>query len=459
MYDSRLGQLATEKNLFNLTVLIMFLMPVSELITDICCNFSGNISPSVFQPVIFGFYGVAGTAAVLLFKSVELTDKKATKNWYAADVFYLVFVFFMILSAVFSKNPGVYSNGDVFVGENPLHFLAYFALFFSGSRIKLPEYRVKLVKSFLVITALQGIIAFFQTFNIEIAYCLLIRHDRAAYGLTQNSNYFGGLSVFLLACITGAFLFSEKIFRKKAFRYLMPILAGLVFYTMMGSRARLAWIGFAAMVLFYVVSGIVMLKGAVSKDALKSYFIRLAAILTVFAAVFAITHLFTNFWSEEIQRTQAEIDGTVDAGLGSDRLINWKYGLESIPHHWATGIGLDNYTEVFFENPNWSEGTYYQAKAHNEYLHILATQGVFAFTAYMFILFRTVVITVKRIFKGGNGDMQALDWMLLGMAVTYAAQASLNCGVINVAMYFWLTLGLLNPVERPLNCLKRKISK
>jgi len=459
MRDTRLGQLATEKNLLNLTVLIMLLMPLSEIVTDVLVNFSEYVFPSVFQPILFGLYGVVGTLAVLLFKSVELTDKKTAKNWYAADVFYLIFVFFMILSAVFSKNPGVYSDGDPFVGEKPVHFLAYFALFFSGSRIKSSDSRKKLVTAFLAISAIQGAVAFFQTFNIEIAYCLLIRHDRAAYGLTQNSNYYGGLSVFLLACITGAFLFCEKICKQKAFRYLLPFLAGLVFYTMMGSRARLAWIGFAAMVLFYVVSGVVMLKGAVSKEVLKRYFIRLAVIFAVFAAVFVLTHLFTNFWSEEIQRTQAEIDGTVDAGLGSDRLLNWKYGLESIPKHWVTGIGLDNYTEVFFENPNWVKGAYYQAKAHNEYLHVMATQGVFAFAAYMFILFRTILVSIRKIFKGGDDTVQALDWVFLGMAVTYAAQASLNCGVINVAMYFWLTIGLLNPCDRPLSRLGSKNRK
>ena len=456
MSDTRIGQLATEKNLFNLTVLIMLFMPLSEIVTDILCDFSEFIFPSVFQPIIFGIYGVVGTVAVLLFKSVELTDRKTPKKWYAADLFYLVFVFFMILSAVFSKNPGVYSDGDPFVGENPAHFLAYFALFFSGSRIKSSDSRRKLVTAFLAISAIQGVIAFFQTFNIEIAYCLLIRHDRAAYGLTQNSNYYGGLSVFLLACVTGAFLFCERICNHKALRYVLPFLAGLVFYTMMGSRARLAWIGFAAMILFYVVSGIVMLKGAVSKEVLKRYFIRLAVIFAVFAAVFAVTHLFTDFWSEEIYRTQSEIDGTYEAGLGSDRLLNWKYGLESIPHHWATGIGLDNYTEVFFENPNWVKGAYYQAKAHNEYLHIMATQGVFAFAAYMFILFRTIVISIKKIFKGGDETLQVLDWVFLGMAVTYAAQASLNCGVINVAMYFWLTMGILNPCDQPLFRLVKK---
>ena len=451
MYDTRLGQLATEKNLFMLTVLIMLLMPLSEIVTDILCNFSEFIFPSVFQPILFGFYGIIGTLAVLLFKSVELTDKRKAGNWYWADVFYLIFVFFMIISAVFSKNPGVYSDGDVFVGENPLHFLAYFALFFSGSRIKSAEYRKKLVMVLLAISLIQGVVAFFQTFNIEIAYCLLVRHDRAAYGLTQNSNYYGGLSVFLLAGITGTYLFCEKICKHKAFRYLLPVLAGLVFYTMMGSRARLAWIGFGVMVLFYIVSGLVMLKGKVSREVLKRFFIRTAVILAVFAAVFAVTHFTTNFFSEEIQRTQAEIDGTVDAGLGSDRLLNWKYGLESIPHHWVTGIGLDNYTEVFFENPNWTKGSYYMAKAHNEYLHVLATQGVFAFIAYVFILFRTIVISVKKVFCGGDDTVQALDWVFLGMLVTYAAQASLNCGVINVAMYCWLTAGLLNPCDSPLN--------
>ena len=457
MEMSRLRHLASEKTLFDLTVLIMLLMPLSEVVTDILCNYSDVIFPSVFQPVILRLFGYLGTALVLLYKTCELTGPKSGRAWYAADVFYLVLVLFMALSAVFSVNFGVFSDGDVFVGETPAHFLAYFALFFFGSRIKSSEYRKKLIYAFLLIAAVQSVIAFFQTFNIEIAYCLLIRHDRAAYGLTQNSNYYGGLAVFLLACSSGAYLFSDKLFRSKAFLFILPVFSGFVFYSMMGSRARLAWIGFGVMMLFYLISGLVMLKGNIDKALLKKFFIRFAVLCAVFAAVFALTHLLTDFVSEEVERTQMEVEGKLDSGIGSDRLVVWKYGLQSIPHHWPTGIGLDNYTRAFFENPAYKTGDFYQAKAHNEYLHLLVTQGVFAFAFYVFVLIRAAVIAVRKVFKGGDEESQILTWIFLGMFITYAAQASLNCSVINVAMYFWLVLGLLDTCDRPLNFLfKRK---
>ncbi len=444
----RLKRFVSEKSLFTLTAALMLLMPFAEIITDIIARYTRDIVPSMFQPVILSLFGVLGTIMVVLLKISE-------RKWYFADICYLVLVVFMTLSAVFSVNPGLYSNGDVIVGETPYHFLAYYSLFIFGSRIVSDGYRKKLVMIFILIAAVHSVIAFFQTFNIEIAYCILLRHDRAAYGLTQNSNYYGGISVFFTALTSGCYLFVEKLYKSKIWRFVLPVFSGFLFYTMMGSRARLAWIGFAAMILFYLVSGLVMLKGNIEKDVLKRFFIRFAILIAVFAAVFAITHITTNFVSEEVERTQWEIEGKVDNGLGSDRLLNWEYGLESFKKHWVTGIGLDNYSEVFFENPKYVEGTYFQAKAHNEYLHIMCTQGIFAIAAYLFILFRTLVIAVKRVYKGGNETSQALTWVFLAMFVTYAAQASLNSSVINVAMYFWIVFGLLNQCGRPIEISRK----
>lgn len=445
----RLKRFVSEKSLFNLTATIMILMPFAEIITDIFAKYRKDIVPSMFQPVILSLFGVLGTIIVLLCKIDE-------KKWYFVDVCYLALVLFMVLSAIFSVNPGVYSNNDVLVGETPYHFLAYFSLFFFGTRISSDKYRIKIVIIFILIAAVQSVFAFFQTFNIEVAYCLLLRHDRAAYGLTQNSNYYGGLSVFFIALTSGCFLFVERLFKLKIWRFILPALSGLLFYTMMGSRARLAWLGFAAMILFYLVSGLVMLKGNIEKQVMKRFFIRFAVLMVVFAAFFAITHITTNFVNEEIQRTQWEIEGKLNNGLGSDRLLNWKYGLESFRKHWITGIGLDNYIQVFFENPKYVEGTYFQAKAHNEYLHIMCTQGIFAIVAYLFILFRTLVIAVRGVFRGGDETSQVLTWVFLSMFVAYAAQAFLNSSVINVAMYFWIVLGILNPCGSPLRFSLKK---
>lgn len=425
-------------------------MPVSEIVTQILANHYDYILPSCFQPIIFGAFGIAGTLVVIIIKTIELTSSDGQGGWYLEDFFYLMLVFFMVISAVFSVNPGVYSIGRPFVCETPSHFLGYFFMFFAGTRIKSPEYRRRLLAVLLLVEAIHGVVAFLQTFDIEIAYCLLTRHPGAAYGLTMNSNFYGSLSVFMLAGVSGAFLFADEFSKSKFVKILLALFAGFVFYTMMGSRARLALVGFAVMVLFYVVSGLVMLKGNIDRAVLKRYFIRLLILLAVFAAVFAVTHLLTDYVSEEIQRTQMEVEGKLDNGIGSDRLLLWKCGLQTVPRHWATGIGLDNFPQVFYELYGNVELPFFRNNAHNEFIQVLVTQGVFASLGYIFIYVRTAVINVRRIFGGDEEKSRALYWVFLGMFVTYAAQSFFSVSVISVAPCFWLVLGILNTCGKPM---------
>ena len=147
-----------------------------------------------------------------------------------------------------------------------------------------------------------------------------------------------------------------------------------------------------------------------------------------------------------------EVDGIYDCGIGSDRLLLWQCGLESVPRHWATGIGLDNYMQVFYEKYAGVEKDFFRAKAHNEFIHTLVTQGVFAFAFYMIIYIRTLVINVKKIFRFDNETTGFLRWLLLAMFITYLAQSFFNTSVRSVAPYFWLVFGLLNFCGEPLNC-------
>ena len=459
MEISGVRRFASEKTLFFLTSGILLLMPAVEIITEICCNYSRYLLPSFFQPFLFGAYGILGTIVAVSYKSVELRDHETGGKWYHADLFYLLFVFFMVISAVFSTNPGQYAFGYIFVSENPAHFLGYFFMFFAGARIKSSEYRKRLLTVFLIVEAVHGVFAFFQTFDIVLTFSLLMRHSGAAYGLLLNSNHYGGFSVFMLACVSGAFLFSEIFSDKKVFKTVTAAFAGFVFYTMMGSRARLAWLGFAAMLFFYLVSGLVMFKSDIDRAVLKRYFIRFLILCVVFAAVFAVTHMFTDFVSEEVQRTQMEVEGKLDNGIGSDRLLVWQCGLESVPRHWATGIGLDNYQQVFYEKYGNVFYKFYVDEAHNELLHVLVTQGVFAFVLYLSVYVRTIVMNVRKIFNGEDERSRSLNWIILAMFVTYLAQSMLSVSITNVAPHFWLVLGLLNTCDSPLNPLNKHIKK
>ena len=457
METTGIRRFASEKMLFFLAAQIMLLMPACEIVAEIMSHYSKKITPSIFHPFFFFLFGIIGTAAAVFYKYCELTAPETRGKWYPEDIFYLLMVFFMVISAVFSVNPGLYAGGYFLNSENPADFLGYFSLFYAGTKIKSPEYRKKLIVVLLIVEAAHGVFAFLQTFDIHLAYSLLTWHSGAAYGLTPNSNYYGGLAVFMLACVSGTFLFSELFGAKKYLQILSGVFAGFVFYTMMGSRARLVWPGFAVMMVFYLASGLVMIKSGIDRAKLKRYFIRFLILCAVFAVVFAAAHLFTDYVSEEIYRTQMEVEGVYDSGIGSDRLLLWQCGLESVPKHWATGIGLDNYRQVFFEKYGDVEYAFFRAKAHNEFIQTLVTQGVFAFAFYMFVYIRTGVINVKKIFKGDDDKARSLSWLLLAMFITYLAQSFFNTSVRSVAPYFWMVLGLLNTCDRPIDLsFKRK---
>ena len=51
---------------------------------------------------------------------------------------------------------------------------------------------------------------------------------------------------------------------------IFSFLSGFIFYSMMGSRARLVWFGFLPMMIFYLLSGLVMLKGNIDKKILST---------------------------------------------------------------------------------------------------------------------------------------------------------------------------------------------
>ena len=95
----------------------------------------------------------------------------------------------------------------------------------------------------------------------------------------------------------------------------------------------------------------------------------------------------------------------------------------------------------FVKNTVW-----YQDKGHNEYIHILVTQGVPALINYLFLLIFALVTAVKNIVRMEDRKQQILTWIFLSMFTGYAVQALVNSSVINTAMYFWITIGMVMPV-------------
>ncbi len=457
-----LAKLSSDKVFCYISMALLLFLPVAEIITEVLIKAKVKIPnmrlyPSYFQPYIVGLFGGILALAVILNIVSRIVNGKF--KLFAADIFFFTLFLFMMLSCIFSVNPGVFAGGSRFYCERPEIFLCYFCLYFAGSMISDPKLRKKLLTAYVIVALIQGVVAFLQTFRIDICYCLFASNrvsNTTPYGLLQNTNFYGTLSCLLTAVTSGLFIFSSKLGRSKVFKWAMLALSLLMFYTMIASQARLAWIGTAAMIFTYIVSLIVMRKSNMDKKSLKQITTDFIILIAGYIVIIIIALLFTTYITSRVNRITEDTVGKVgDDGFGNGRGRIWKAALSSVPNHWVTGIGLDNLAEAFREQPGWQPGDYVQDKGHNEYLHTLATQGVFALINYLAMLIYSAVSAVKAVFSEKDDVKRCIIWLLLGAFAAYAGQALLSSSVMNVAVYFWPVAGLLAQRTKPVSFKKK----
>jgi len=431
----------SEKFYYYYILTLMVSVPVFELITELMGY------PFESQPIIIELYGYIGVFGIVLY----FLNKEENKQYYLSDIFYGLLVFFAIIALVFSKNITESYVGRYY-DEKPWHFMAYFALMFAGTMINNDKYRKNILFTYCGVSVIQGIVALFQSFGFRITDCFYDpewhRNENLCFGLTQHNNWFAGLSTIFAAAAIGLFIFSPK---SKKISYAYLVLAALSIYVSFGTSARIAWVGNAMVVIFYIISLIVGAKKGILGNNAKSYFISFAIIIIVYGAMLALGAVFHNIFDNAINDFSREIGAGFDE-FGTKRGYIWRYGLESVPSNWLTGVGLDNYKYVFTSNPKWSEGMFSQAKGHNEYLHTLVTQGVFAALNYISLLIYSFFTGVKNVIKSKDDNHRFITWIFLGMFIGYAAQAFFNSSVINTVIYFWIVVGMTIPksTQKPL---------
>ena len=457
-----IATIASDKVLCYISMVLLVALPVVELVTEILKSTKLKAFrtwyPSCHQPYVVGIFGIILTLFVILsFIGRAMAGKF---RFYIADVFYFTLMAFMLISMFFSQNFCVFAEGQKYYMEHPTHFLCYYGLFYAGSMIEDTKLRRNVLITYVIVAFIQGVVAFLQTRGFEISYCLF-EADRpgytATYGLLQNTNFYGTLSCVLTAATSGLFIMSSKIFKKAAVKWAIFALAILMFYTMIASMARLAWLGMGAMILMYIISFVIMRKGAIDNDSLRQIVIDFLTLIIGFIVVIILNIILESSITDKLEQTSedvAEITETGNVNIGNGRDDIWRAALSSVPRHWATGIGLDNLTAAFREQPGWQKGMYVQAKGHCEYIHTLATQGVFALINYVALLLYATVSTVKGIVHEKNDVKRSFLWIFFGVFVAYISQALVSSSVMNVAPYFWIILGLVTPRIKPISFKK-----
>ncbi len=440
---SKLNKYLDDKFYFFYIVSCMIIIPVSEFVSEIIFEYI-----YFSQPFFLSVYGYVGICMILISIYTKYTEHKSF-HW--SDVFTTTLLMFTAISLAFSSKIFISINVGNLMIEEPSHFLAYYSLMFSAFQIKSDKYRKYILYIFLFLSLFNGIIGILQTFDIRL---LPHRSDPEnrdqVYGLTQNRNYFGGLSVLFVGAISGLYIYNLK--KQKIYNSLIIILYIIAFYCSINTFSRLAWVGDVGIFIFLIVSILVMLRKTSKKKIYISMLKRWALIILISFFVVFFSILKTGAIIEKVEEIGKEIESSDFNKIGSYRGYIWRCCLESVPRHWLTGTGLSNIITCFEEHEELyklkEEDIFRSYRAHNEYVHILTTQGVLSLLNYMLLLIFSIRCAVIRIIYTENENDRLITWVCLTMFSGYLIQGLFNSSVINVAMYFWIVVGLMNPNDR-----------
>ena len=429
--------ITSEKFFFYYLIFVMISLPVTEFLDEKHSNIF------VSQPIIVEVAGYVGVFAFL----VHFLKHQDIK-YYLTDVLYLLLFTFSLLSALFTQNRNATWFG-FYYDEWLSNFMGYFSLMLAGTMIQQKQMRKNILCAFVIVTIIQATAGTLQTFGIYQMECMYdperVMPERISYGLIQHVNWYGGLCVLLFACSAGIYLFTSN----KAVRNILYVLSIFCFYTLISAESRLAWAGIIAFIVFIVFSMIVMRSKGYDKQKLKSILIRFIILLIGMIAVIAVCILVFGRILERIERSTYELteennrEGLTNLeNFGTRRGLIWKQGLKAFAKHWAFGIGLDNYRDAFLKDPDYHDA-WTQGKGHNEYIHYLVTQGIFQLITYLTLLVYAAKTAVRNVIKNDDNEERFINWIFLGMFFGYTAQAFFNSSIVNVAPYFWITIGML----------------
>lgn len=347
----------------------------------------------------------------------------------------LTFAFLLVLSTLFAMDVELALTGSFRRVEGLSTLITYFALFIMA-RMAYPLQQ-KHFNYLLLVASVIALYGIAQTFNIDPFPRDFIREGWSrAFSTIGNPNFLGSYLVLMLPLATDQYIRHNK-------RWALMVYVVLI-YALLSTMTRGAWVGAGLSHLVY--AGIMLIN---RKLDTRRAIIFISVTLGVFLLYNGIT---SGTFLSRFLSIGKEVATITDESAGSSRMFIWIYVSKIIVLHPLFGVGIENLGVAFFAlySQDIIDHFGYMVipdKAHNEYLHIAATSGVFALGVYVTLLF-----SILR--KGARHLLNHPTRIAIFTAVIgYLIQALFNISVVSVVYVFWIFLGLLasSDVSHPTN--------
>lgn len=393
---------------------------------------------------------------------------------------YDIFIYFLFLMGVLTtiSSVDVHTSiwGAYLRNEGLITISTYYLMFLNAKSLSKRE--IKWVLNTLIfVGVIQFIYSFLQVFvRGEYIYTYSKWYgdstfSHMAIGFVGNGNMLGSFCILLLGICLGLYLLQ----RKKIYFFLTiifyinlllaqstgPFLSFIVLFLMtiiiLTIKKIINWKKVVLLFSVFTIIFFVIIFGGekyckeVFHDEMYSAYTIKGDLINTFSILFGKNKIEEEdkdgfVESTEIQIEEEDKDGFVEftetkieedndyienSNYGSGRLTIWKNCLKIIPKYFWYGSGIDTFGYVYY---NYNVGSYTD-KAHNEYLQILVTEGIFTLIGYLSLLICLFIDGIK----SRDSLVLALTFGFVG----YAIQAFMNISIPTVAPFYFLVCGLL----------------
>jgi O-antigen ligase len=248
--------------------------------------------------------------------------------------------------------------------------------------------------------------------------------------MTGNPDFASSLlGLFAVMCVAGLFLNFNNLV--KVIIGLVTIVTGFVIYwtrARQGLVATVAGLGFIALVLIWRKS---------KKAAISLFILELVAGVFSILGMLQVGPLTKYFFKASI----------------TDRGYNWRAALGMFKSHPLFGVGVDRYAAYFlqYRSPKYPllyGYTQTVTNAHNVFLEIFATAGVFAGLAYLafivFVGFRAFISL-----KNSAGKEQIMIAGIIAGWIVFLAQSMISVDSLVIAIWGWVLGGAIVGLSIP----------
>ena len=381
------------------------------------------------------FLGIISLAIYLYF-SFKI---KKFKIW---NIIILFIFFFLYLSYYFAFDKYVALRGFYGGREGLFVIFTYYLLFLLATMFKKSTER----NFFLILITVLGIFnviyGVLQVLDIYYIGSLPVaRNWSVSSGFLFNPDFFGTFMIILVGLWLPKFLLSNK-FKVLNLLILLIFVLGVFISGTMGSFLTLIFLFFLS-----IIYTLYRRKAFNKKIILFKYFLVGISSFTLFLLVTLITN---DNLKADILNMGVEFSGVVTGNVKGlfffCFIYIWKEALKYFPKCIYTGIGIDNFAYLGFDDNTFIYDSYLEDnvvyKAHNEFLQILVTEGIFTFIFYLIFLLLIIVISFKKLSNLSlNKENQIL--CLFFAFVGYLFQSIFNIRIILIAPIFFILSGFL----------------